>query len=213
MMLFVWTPVYFHLREIKERTLYWIKRDYYQTKVLLERRFVVLEISIFSILAMFMIGGSIAMITNRQTLFSAFGFLVAMIGLAGMFALLDSRFLALAQIMVSVGAVVVLSMLTILTINAKDESLPHEPNKYKWIIFSSILVLPFTALIYKAMTAAHQSFSTMETIDSKVVGKLLFSEWVLPFEIVSILLLTAMVGAIVIARKENPNNKKQEEHS
>ena len=168
-----------------------------------------LETSVFSILAMFMIGGSIAMITNKQTLFSAFGFLVAMIGLAGMFALLDSRFLALAQIMVSVGAVVVLSMLTILTINAKDEALPHEPHKYKWIVFSSILVLPFTTLIYKTLSSLSQSFSTMETIDSKVVGKLLFSEWVLPFEIVSILLLSAMVGAIVIARKEEKKPKEQ----
>lgn len=174
-----------------------------------------LEISIFTILALFMLGGSIAMITNRQTLFSAFGFLVAMIGLAGMFALLDSRFLALAQIMVSVGAVVVLSMLTILTINAKLENLPFEPNKYKWILFSTILVLPITLLIYRSTTALYQSFSTMETISSKIVGKLLFSNWVLPFEIVSILLLTAMVGAIVIARKDNikTDDEKSEERS
>ena len=162
-----------------------------------------LEISIFSILALFILVGSIAMIVNRQTLFSAFGFLVAMIGLAGMFALLDSRFLALAQIMVSVGAVVVLSMLTILTINVKLVNLPSEPHKYKWILFSSILVLPITLLIYQSTTALYQSFSTMETISSKVVGKLLFSDWVLPFEIVSILLLTAMIGAIVIARKDD----------
>jgi NADH-quinone oxidoreductase subunit J len=158
---------------------------------------------------MFMLGGSIAMISNKQTLFSAFGFLVAMIGLAGMFALLDSRFLALAQIMVSVGAVVVLSMLTILTINAKDENMPYEPNKFKWIIFSSILVTPFTLLLYKTLTSMHQNFSEMETISSKVIGKLLFSEWVLPFEIVSILLLTAMVGAIVIARKSDNIPKEQ----
>ncbi len=172
-----------------------------------------LEISIFTILALFMLGGSIAMITNRQTLFSAFGFLVAMIGLAGMFALLDSRFLALAQIMVSVGAVVVLSMLTILTINVKLENLPLEPHKYKWILFSTILVLPISLLIYQSTTALYQSFSTMETISSKVVGKLLFSNWVLPFEIVSILLLTAMVGAIVIARKDDikTDDKKSEE--
>ncbi|MBA3025920.1 MAG: NADH-quinone oxidoreductase subunit J [Sulfurimonas sp.] len=169
-----------------------------------------LEISIFFILAAFMLGGSIAMITNKQTLFSAFGFLVAMIGLAGMFALLESRFLALAQIMVSVGAVVVLSMLTILTINAKEENLPKEPHKYKWIFFTSVLVLPFTFLLYKTLTLLPQSFSTMETITSKVVGKALFSEWVLPFEIISILLLSAMVGAIVIARKEIV---KKEEHS
>lgn len=169
-----------------------------------------LEISIFLILAIFMLGGSIAMVINKQTIFSAFGFLVAMIGLAGMFALLDSRFLAVAQIMVSVGAVVVLSMLTILTINAKEESLPQEPNKYKWIVFSIILVLPITLLIYKTTTAMYNSFSSMEQVTSKVVGKLLFSEWVLPFEIVSILLLTAMVGAIVIARKDD---SKLEGHS
>ncbi len=125
-----------------------------------------------------------------------------MIGLAGMFALLDRRFLAVAQIMVSGGEVVVLSMLTILTVNAKLENLPFEPNKYKWILFSTILVLPITLLIYRSTTALYQSFSTMETISSKIVGKLLFSNWVLPFEIVSILLLTAMVGAIVIARKD-----------
>ena len=161
-----------------------------------------LEIGIFVVLALFILGGSIAMITNRQTIFSAFGFLVAMVGLAGMFALLDSRFLALAQIMVSVGAVVVLSMLTILTVNAREKSLPDEPNKYKWIISTSLLVLPFTVLLYQTLSSTYQSFASMQTVSSKVVGKLLFSEWVLPFEIVSILLLSAMVGAIVIARKD-----------
>ena len=161
-----------------------------------------LEISIFSILALFILGGALAMITNKQTIFSAFGFLVTMLGLAGMFALLESRFLALAQIMVSVGAIVVLSILTILTINAKDENLPDEPNKYKWIIFTSLLVAPFTILLYKALTTMHQNFKEMQSINSQVIGKALFSEWVLPFEIVSILLLAAMLGAIVIARKE-----------
>lgn len=160
-----------------------------------------IEIIIFSILTAFMLGGTLVMITSRQTLFSAFGFLVTMIGLAGMFALLESRFLAIAQIMVSVGAIVVLSILTILTVNAKDENLPKEENKYKWMITSSILVLPFSILLYNTTSSLYASFATIETTTSKVVGNLLFSKWVLPFEIVSILLLTAMVGAIVIARK------------
>ena len=164
----------------------------------------ILELSIFSILAMFMLAGSIAMITNKQTIFSAFGFLVVMIGLAGMFALLDNRFLAIAQIMVSVGAVVVLSMLTILTVNAKDKSLPQERNQYKWMFFAVVLVTPITLLIYKSTSAMYESFASMEVVTSKVVGELLFTGWVLPFEIVSILLLTAMLGAIVIARKDTP---------
>jgi len=86
-----------------------------------------LELTIFTILALFMLGGSLTMISAKQTYISAFGFLVAMLGLAGEFALLDSRFLAIAQIMVSVGAIVILSILTILTINANKDSSPHEP--------------------------------------------------------------------------------------
>jgi NADH-quinone oxidoreductase subunit J len=159
-----------------------------------------LELAIFSILALFMLGGSLTMISAKQTYISAFGFLVAMLGLAGEFALLDSRFLAVAQIMVSVGAIVILSILTILTINAKEENLPNEPYKFLWIIGTSILVAPFTFLLYNVLKSLPKHFSTLETINSKVIGELLFSKWVLPFEIVSILLLTAMLGAIVIAR-------------
>ena len=159
-----------------------------------------LELSLFSVLALFMLGGSVAMLLNTQPLFSAFGFLVAMLGLAGMFALLDNQFLALAQIMVSVGAIVVVSMLTILAVNAKKENLPKEPYKYRWIIITSLLVSPLTLLMYKSMTLLHEKFHGIDMVDTKVIGSLLFSRWVLPFEIISVLLLSAMVGAIVIAR-------------
>lgn len=168
-----------------------------------------LEISIFFALALFMAGGAIAMILNKQTVFSAFAFLVSMIGLAGIFALLDSRFLAIAQIMVSVGAVVVLSTLTILTVNAKDENLPDEKHKYLWVIFSTILISPFTYLLYKTLSQLPDNFQKIQSIDSKMVGKVLFTEWVLPFEIISILLLTAMLGAIIIAKQNFKKKKKK----
>jgi len=159
-----------------------------------------LELIIFCILSIFMLGGSITMITSKQTIFSAFGFLITMLGLAGMFALLDSRFLAIAQIMVSVGAIVVLSMLTILTINSKDENLPKEEHKYKLILLSLIITLPFAILLYKTLSTLPHYFATTKAINAKIVGELLFSKWILPFEIISILLLVAMLGAIVIAR-------------
>lgn len=162
----------------------------------------ILELIIFSILALFMLGGAIAMVTNKQTVFSAFGFLITMIGLAGMFALLDSRFLAVAQIMVSVGAVVVLSMLTILTVNANEKNLPLEPHKYKWLLGTALLISPFTFLLYSVLSSLGNSFTLTHTLNVKVIGELLFSKWILPFELISILLLTAMLGAIVIARKK-----------
>ena len=160
-----------------------------------------LETSIFSILTLFMFGGSLAMILSKQTLFSAFGFLLAMIALAGIFAMLDAQFLAIAQILVSVGAVIVLSMLTILTVNMQEEHLPKEPHKYRWFIFGIVLVSPITFVIYKTTSSLYDNFSSMQAIDVKRLGADLFTEWVLPFEIVSILLLSAMLGAVVIARK------------
>ena len=162
----------------------------------------ILELSIFGILASFMLGGAITMITSKQTVFSAFGFLVTMIALAGIFAMLGSQFLAVAQIMVSVGAVVILSLLTILTVNAKDKALPDERHKTRWLLISAIFVSPFSYLLYKVLSLSQQHFAQTQIINAKVIGATLYSEWVFPFEILSILLLTAMVGAIVIARKK-----------
>ena len=167
----------------------------------------IMELTVFSILTLFTLGGSIVMVTNKQTLFCAFGFLVAMIGLAGMFALLENRFLAVAQIMVSVGAIVVLSTLTILTINIREKSLPRESDKFKWIFFTTILVAPFTYLLYKSLSIYASNFTPVEAMDTKIVGAELFSTWALPFEILSILLLSAMLGAIVIARKEKKERR------
>ena len=166
-----------------------------------------LELSIFSILALFMLGGSITMVWSHQPLFSAFGFLIAMLALAGLFGLLNLQFLALAQIMVAVGAVVVLTMLTILSVNAQEKQLPQEPHKLRWFIISTVIVAPFTYLLYATLSQAYTHFMPLEKVTVKVIGKSLFSEWVFAFEIISILLLTAMVGAIVIARKHLPKQK------
>ena len=142
---------------------------------------------------------------SRETVLSAFGFLIAMLSMAGIFALLGNSFLFLAQIMIAVGAVVVLSLMVITTINLREEELPDEPAKAKWIFLSALLVAPFAVLMYRTLSYLHQSFGEMkEGYGSlKMMGEELFGHWVLPFEIVSVLLLAAMLGAIVIARKES----------
>ena len=144
------------------------------------------------------------MLWSKQSILSAFGFLIAMLAMAGVFALLENSFLFLAQIMVSVGAVVVLSLMVIITVNMREEDLPDEPKKLWWILFSAVLVAPFSFLMYRSLTHIHQSFEVSKegygTLKS--LGGELFGHWVLPFEVVSVLLLAAMVAAIVIARKE-----------
>ena len=165
-----------------------------------------LENSIFAVLALFLLFGSAGMIGFKQTLLSAVSFMLSMLALAGLFALLQNSFLFLAQIMVSVGAIVVLSMLVIISVNIKEANLPKEPAKFRWMLLSAVLIAPLALLIYRALTHTHAVFEkTAEGYGSlKILGATLFHEWVLPFEIVSVLLLAAMVGAIVIGRKEQP---------
>lgn len=164
-----------------------------------------LENNIFIVLSIFLVGGSFGMILFKETLFSAFSFLIAMLALAGVFALLNNSFLFLAQIMVSVGAVVVLGLMVIITLNRQGKNLPQEEHKIGWIILSIILVLPFSLLLYKALITLNLTFEdTKEGYGTlKMVGETLFKRWVVPFEAISVLLISALVGAITIARKDS----------
>jgi NADH-quinone oxidoreductase subunit J len=163
----------------------------------------VLENSIFYTLALFLLGGSVAMVSSRHTVFSAISFLLAMVALAGMFALLQSSFLFLAQLLVAVGAVVTLSLLVIASVNISDRHIPSEPYKNRWFILSALLVVPLNILLIKTINRSTLTFADVdENFGSlKEMGEALFSHWVLPFELISILLLVALVAAIVISQK------------
>jgi len=164
---------------------------------------VLLENSIFALLAIFLLTGSITVIWAESIIYSAFGFLTALIAVAGLFALLNNSFLFLAQLMVSVGAVVVLTLIVIMTMNLKDKNMPKEPYKNIWIVFSSLLLIPFAIMLYKGVSKIGNFKEIKENFgDIKSMGEALFNNWILPFEIVSVLLLSALVGAIIIGRKE-----------
>lgn len=155
-----------------------------------------------------MIIGSLGMITSRQTVMSSVSFLLAMVALSGMFALLGNAFLFLAQLLVAVGAVVTLALLVIVSVNVKEENLPKEPARWLWSVTATALVIPFVFLMFNAIDRAGLRFADVgqDFGNLKAMGMHLFSAWVLPFELVSLLLLAAMVGAIVITKKEERND-------
>ncbi len=155
--------------------------------------------------------GAIGTIGFKQSVFSAISFLLAMIALGGLFALLNQSFLFLAQILVAVGAVVTLSLLVIVSVNISDKNLPKEDGMSFWqLVLAACLILPILILIYKAI--ASQNFVFADVADDfgslSFIGKFLFSDWVLPFEIVSILLLSAMIGGIVISTRKLNNESR-----
>jgi len=159
---------------------------------------------VFVILAIFAIGGGIGMILFAQPMYCALSLIVCLVALGGVFALLSAPFLFMVQIILYAGAIITLLLFIIMFLNIKDDNLPDEPNKITTILVGGVLLIPFNILILKA-------FNTLPSKPMHILGKdfgdiqsfgiELFRGWLVPFELISILLLAALVGAVVYARK------------
>jgi len=160
---------------------------------------------VFIILSFFAISGGLGMILFAQPIHSALSLIVTILALAGIFALLSAPFLFMVQIIIYAGAIITLLLFIVMFLNIRDENLPDEPNKKITIFIGALLLLPFNILILeefskfpdKPMHILGDGFGGI-----KDFGIELFREWLVPFELVSILLLTALVGAVVYARKD-----------
>ncbi len=168
----------------------------------MERRTALLSSLIFLVLAFIALASAIGMITFRQPINSALSLIVTLLSLAGLFALLGGSFLFLVQIIIYAGAVVALFLFIIMFLNIKEENLPDEPNKGRWMFAITLLVSPFT--IYLITTVNKMSFESLHLRDFgsiKDVGMQLYTKWIFPFEMISILLLIALIGVVVLAKK------------
>ena len=167
---------------------------------------------IFIALAFLAISGAIAMIVYANPMYSALGVLISMLSVAGMFALLNATFLFLVQIIVYAGAIMTLILFILMFLNIKEEDLPKEPNKYKFIILGAFVMIPLNILILKAVSklpAKDLSISNTDFGNIKPLGLELYNNWIIAFELISILLLIALIGSVVLAkrRKSKLNNK------
>lgn len=159
---------------------------------------------LFVVLSLFAVGGGVGLITFQRPTNSALSFIVTIISLAGLFALLNASFLFMVQLIVYAGAVITLLLFIIMFLNIQDKHLIKEKNRVGVVIVGIILLIPFNLVVLKAIGTIRAK--PLEILQNdfgsiKLVGERLFEGWVLPFELVSILLLVALVGAIALATK------------
>ena len=160
---------------------------------------------IFTILAIITIVSSIMMITAHRPIDSALSFIVTLISIAALFGLVNATFLFVVQIIIYAGAILTLILFIIMFLNIKDENLPDEKYKNRWLILTSITVFPFSAILINLILNSDIASSSVKADNFGTihdVGLKLFSQWVLPFELVSILLLVALVGSVTLASKD-----------
>jgi NADH-quinone oxidoreductase subunit J len=154
----------------------------------------------FSILAAFTAVTSVFTVTTRNVVHSALGLAAALIGAAALFILFGAQFVGLAQILIYVGAVVILFMFGImLTGTAVRPVVDNDQRPMAALVALSVFVV-LAAGIVSSFGGRKVHFDV--AFPTGLLGHDLFTKWVLPFEAVSILLLAALVGAIVLARRD-----------
>jgi len=161
---------------------------------------------LFIALAFLAISGAIAMLVYSSPMYSALGVLISMLSVAGMFALLNATFLFMVQIIVYAGAIMTLMLFILMFLNIKEEDLPDEPNKYKLIALGAVIMIPLNILILKAVSKLpNADFNLVQDNfgEIKPLGLQLYQNWLLSFELMSILLLVALIGAVVLAKKRD----------
>ena len=163
-----------------------------------------MEHVLFFFLALVCVGAIMGMIILKNQSYNAILLILAFCATAGLFALLDAPFIAAVQIIIYAGAIMVLFIFVIMMINVR---LGMSPEKKKWTLgLAAVLGI---VLVIELLLSIKGAFSSgpgagIEKIgDPTDLGHLLFTKYLYPFEITSILIIAALVGAIVLMKKRD----------
>lgn len=165
---------------------------------------------IFIVMSVVAISGAICVVFQRNPIYSAIFLIQTMIALAVLYILLHAQFIAAIQVMVYAGAIMVLFIFVIMLLNLSkaDEEGGRSSllfQKTSAIILGLVLFVMIGLVTFKSVLQGAKGEYTPENINqignTQLVGKLLFTDYVFPFEIASILLFAAIIGAIVLAKK------------
>jgi len=170
------------------------------------------DLILFLAVAVVSVVTALGMLFSRNAVYSALFLVLNFISVAIFYLLLSAPFIAMAQVTVYAGAIMVLFLFVIMLLGA--EAIPGRPSWQKFVFPTVIAGILAIEAIYILVTRARPEGlvlapdSAVNTMDYlRELGKILFSSYLLPFEVTSILLLVAMVGAIVLTRKEKGEQK------
>ncbi|MGE0823304.1 MAG: NADH-quinone oxidoreductase subunit J [Candidatus Binatia bacterium] len=167
-----------------------------------------MDIFTFLILAFLLIGTAMAVVLHPNPVYSALALVVLMVFLAVYFLFLDAHMIGALQIIVYAGAVMVLFLFVIMLLNMQSEARDFQ-RREMWIAAGTLSLLFVGGLAFflgkgggrLELSASHQQlpegYGTVRALSER-----LFTDFVLPFEITSVLLLVAAVGAVVLARRQ-----------
>ena len=162
---------------------------------------------LFYIFAVLVLGGGLMTITRRNAVHSAISLIVSLIGVAGLYLLQKAEFLFAVQIVLYVGGIMVLFLFVIMLVNLEQAARERQFNR-QWLVALAAIVAVGIELAWllrrgagtlKIATAAEPAPAAQG--NTEALAEVLFSQYLVPFEVASVLLLVAVVGSVVMAKK------------
>jgi NADH-quinone oxidoreductase subunit J len=160
---------------------------------------------LFYFFAALAVASAILMVTRRNIVHGAVFLITTLLATAGVFLLLQAEFLFIAQVILYVGGIMVLFVFVIMLVNLDVSLLQYQFNRQRFV--AGVLALALAAQVFVAIKMGQKSLLPQARIpevlpkNTEAVADALFGRFMLPFEIASILLLVAMIGAVVMAKR------------
>jgi len=157
---------------------------------------------VFYVVAALAVGGALGVVFIKNTVYAALFLIVALLAVSGVYILLASEFLALVQVLIYAGAVTVLLLFALMLTRTTD--LPEAMTGAQWPVAGLVAALLGGAIIATVTTSdwPGDEDGMITRVPFEDLGSALFQQWAVPFEIASLVLLVALVGAIVLAHEE-----------
>ena len=162
---------------------------------------------LFWFLSILAVGAAVGVVSSKNPVYSVLWLIVVFFAISGHYVLMNAQFLAIVNIIVYAGAIMVLFLFVVMLMNLNAAAEPPKNIYLKMIgvIAGLCLMIVFVA----ALSQASNNHTLLKNGTGvgliKNLGTTLFNQYVVPFEISSVLFLSAMIGAVVIGKKENPD--------
>ncbi len=172
---------------------------------------------VFYLFAGITIFSAVMVVASKNSVHSVLFLILAFFNAAGLFVLLGAEFIAMLLVIVYVGAVAVLFLFVVMMLNVNFEELREGFQKYlglglmvATLIFAELILVVYWALKTPAAVAAPEhSTATTDVTNTHMIGNVLYTYYIYPFQLAGIILLVAMIGAITLTLRTRPGVRKQ----
>ena len=154
---------------------------------------------LFYIAGALTIGGALGVVMTRNIVYAAFALLASLMGVAGVFLLAFAEFLALVQVLIYGGAIVILILFALMLTRIEDFA--HLSDNRQWPLAVVVALAIFGLMTAAILGTSVPASAERQGVPLEVLGESLFVTWAVPFEMASLVLLVALIGAVVLVRE------------